>query len=142
MTLALFSDMGSYGYISDYLVASYISIVIFIGLNSICFITIAVFYVLIFQEAYQSSKSVQSTAVDREKRMAIKMSAVVLTDFMCWVPLAFICLLVQCGAFSVGPEAYAWIVGLVLPINSAINPFLYTLASIIADYVSKVNKKK
>ncbi len=71
--------------------------------------------------------------------MALKMSAVVMTDFLCWVPLAFMCSLVQCGAFTVGPEMYAWMVGLVLPINSAINPFLYTFASIIADRFGSSN---
>ena len=65
--------------------------------------------------------------------MAVKMSIVVLTDFFCWVPLAVVCLLVQCGVFTVGPEMYAWTVGLILPINSALNPFLYTLATLIGD---------
>ena len=75
-------------------------------------------------------RQVQSDTAD-----FISTSAVVMTDFMCWVPLAFMCLLVQCGVFTVGPETYAWMVGLVLPINSAINPFLYTFASIITDHL-------
>ncbi|XP_072050237.1 G-protein coupled receptor GRL101-like [Amphiura filiformis] len=114
--------------VSGHRVASYLSIIVYIGINLICFATIAVFYIRIFQIARSSSKKVQSTAEKKELRMAFKMSTVVLTDFFCWVPLALVCLFVQCSAFTVGPEMYAWTVGLILPINSAINPFLYTLA--------------
>ena len=119
--------------VSGYDLASYLSIIVFIGLNSLCFSAVAVFYINIFQIASTSSSSIQSTAKGNELKMAVRMSAVVLTDFCCWVPLAFVCLLVQCGATTVGPDMYAWTVGLILPINSALNPFLYTLATVIAD---------
>ena len=119
--------------VSGSVLASYVSITVFIGLNLICFLAIAILYIEIFQIATASSKQVQSTAKSKEMKMAIKMSAVVLTDFLCWVPLAFVCLLVQCGALTAGPEMYAWTVGFILPINSSLNPFLYTLASILAD---------
>ena len=36
-------------------------------------------------------------------------------------------------------EVYAWTAVLVLPINSALNPFLYTLSAILGKGVSKVN---
>ena len=84
--------------------------------------------------ASTSSKSVQSSAKRNEMKMAFKMSSVVLTDFFCWVPLSLLCVLVQCGVFAVGPETYVWIAGLILPINSSLNPFLYTLGSTIAEY--------
>ena len=119
--------------VSGFKVASILSIIVFIGFNLACFIALAVFYIRIFQVASGSSRGIQSTAKIQEIRMAWKMSAVVLTDFLCWVPLALICLFVQCGAFSVGPEFYSWTVGLILPINSCLNPFLYTLAIILLD---------
>ncbi len=119
--------------VSCYNLASYLSIIVFIGLNCLCFVVVPIFYVNIFQIANYSSSSIQSTAKSNELRMAMKMSAVVLTDFLCWVPLAFVCLLVQCGAFTVGPEMYVWTIGFILSINSALNPFLYTLAAIISD---------
>lgn len=34
-------------------------------------------------------------------------------------------------------NVYAWTAVLILPINSALNPFLYTLSAIIGDKVSK-----
>lgn len=37
---------------------------------------------------------------------------------------------------SVSGDIYAWTAVLVLPINSALNPFLYTLSAIVAREVS------
>ena len=124
-------------YVYGHKVASYMSIVVFIGFNLVCFITLALFYIRIFRIASNSSKSVQSSAKRSEYRMALKMSAVVITDFLCWVPVALVCLFVQCGVLTVGPDIYAWTVGLILPINSSINPFLYTFAVVIADRLEK-----
>ncbi len=125
-------------FVSGHRLASLVSIIVFIGVNITCFITIAVFYIQIFQTARTSSKNIRSTAESKEVRMAVKMSAVVFTDFCCWVPISLVCLLVQCGAFSVRPEMYAWTVGFLLPINSALNPFLYTLANIIGDRLETI----
>ena len=119
--------------ISGHKLASLISMIIFIGFNLVCFIALAVLYMQIFRLARSSAQSVQSSAKSNEIRMALKMSALVLTDFVCWIPLAFVCVLVQCGVVTIGPDMYAWTVGLILPINSAINPFLYTLATLIAE---------
>ena len=123
--------------VSGFKVASVLSIIVFVGFNLTCFIALPVFYIRVFQIASGSSKTVQSTAKSQEIRMAVKMSVVVLTDFFCWVPLALVCLFVQCGAFTVGPEFYSWTVGLILPINSCLNPFLYTVAVILQNRRTK-----
>ena len=68
--------------------------------------------------------------------MAMKMSLIVLTDFGCWVPIGVLSVLVQTEALVVDPEAYAWIATFVLPINSSINPFLYTLASFLSNRIN------
>ena len=69
--------------------------------------------------------------------MAIKMGLIVLTDMMCWLPIIILSILVQTGRQTVSPYVYTWIVTVVLPINSAINPFLYTLATVIFDVIQK-----
>ena len=123
--------------VSGFKAASILSIIVFIGFNLTCFMALALFYVRVFQIASGSSSAIKSTAKSQELRMAWKMSVIVLTDFLCWVPLALACLFVQCGVISVGPEFYSWTVGLILPINSCLNPFLYTLAIVLLDRQTK-----
>ena len=126
--------------VSGFKLANLLSIVVFIGFNLTCFAALAVVYTRIFQVASISSTAIQSTKKNQEMRMALKMSVVVLTDFLCWVPLAFVCLFVQCGISTVGPELYSWTVGLILPINSCLNPFLYTLAVVLVNKSRKLGK--
>ena len=55
---------------------------------------------------------------------------IVLTDFLCWMPIIVIGLLSLLGKFH-DPEkqAYVWIAVFVLPVNSALNPILYTFST-------------
>ena len=117
-------------------VSMILSIGIFIGLNSACFIIVGYCYIAIFVYVRRTTKeSGRPANINAEIRMAMKMSLIVLTDFCCWVPIGILSILVQTGAVWVDPVAYAWIATFVLPINSSINPFLYTLASYILDKV-------
>ena len=128
--------------ISGFRVANFLSIAVFIGFNMTCFIALAVLYIRVFQIASDSFKAIQSTAKTQEIRMALKMSVVVLMDFLCWVPLPLLCLFVQCGAFRVGPVFYSWTVSLILPINSCLNPFLYTLAVVLLNRQTKKRESR
>ena len=77
-----------------------------------------------------SAKQVRSTNMKRESKMAKRMMLIVLTDFLCWMPIIFIGLLSLLGKFH-DPEkqAYVWIAVFVLPLNSALNPILYTFST-------------
>ena len=120
--------------------AMFFSIGIFTGLNLICFCIVGYCYLAIFIYVRQTTKkSGRSRRSNEEIRMAIKMSLIVLTDFGCWVLIGVLSILVQTGAAEVDPEAYAWIATFLLPINSSINPFLYTLASFLSN---KINVSK
>ncbi len=115
-----------------------LSIFIFIVVNLTCFIVVACCYVEIFRLATSSSSKVASTQNRaREFRMARKMFFIVFTDFCCWVPLCFVCILAQCQVITISPELYAWIIGFILPINSTINPILYVMREEISDFVKK-----
>ena len=113
----------------------YYSIAIFLGLNLLCCIIIFICYLAIFLAVRKTSvpagrfKERQA----EEIRMAFKMSVIVLTDFFCWMPIIIIGILVQAGAVRLSPNVYAWIAVFILPINSAVNPFLYTLVTAIVD---------
>ena len=118
--------------------AMFFSIGIFTGLNLICFCVVGYCYLAIFIYVRQTTKkSGRSRRSNEEIRMAMKMSLIVLTDFGCWVPIGVLSILVQTGVFEVDPEAYAWIATFVLPINSSINPFLYTLASFLSNRIKE-----
>ena len=118
-------------------VAMKFSIAIFTGLNLFCFFVVGFCYLSIFITATKTTKkSGRSSSVKEDIQMAKKMFLLVLTDFCCWVPIGVLSILVQAGAVEVNPVAYAWIATFILPINSSINPFLYTLGDVIADKVS------
>ena len=112
----------------------FFSIAVFTCLNLICFLTVAFCYASIFYTAIHASrKSGLRADVDREIRMAFKMAGIVLSDFCCWVIVGLLSILVQSNVFKIRPEAYAWIAIFILPINSCMNPFLYTLYILISD---------
>ena len=114
----------------------FFSIATFTGLNLLCFFIVGYCYVSIFVEVRKSSKkSGRSRNANEEIRMAMKMSLIVLTDFCCWVPIGVLSILVQAGSVEINPTAYAWIATFVLPINSSINPLLYTLGSMLANKI-------
>ncbi|XP_062570289.1 relaxin receptor 2-like [Saccostrea cucullata] len=107
--------------------------VIFVGFNFIIFLGIAVGQIVILSEVMKSSRMCNSSNVRRrEVALAKSVVAVVLTDLLCWIPIGIIGMLTFCG-FDVSKEVYAWILVLVLPINSALNPILYTLSSIVRE---------
>ena len=124
-------------------IAPVFSIVVFIGVNLTCFLIVAFCYMYIFIKANETSEGAGRT-LDRDEqiRMAKKMFAIVFTDFCCWIPLGFICILAQCSVLEISPEMYAWTVGFILPINSSINPFLYVLYEAISDHRKKKKEEK
>ncbi|XP_071795642.1 G-protein coupled receptor GRL101-like [Asterias amurensis] len=106
------------------------SIVLFLGVNLFCFIVVLSCYIAIFVKVKRSSKLVKVTAHrQREVKMAIKMALIVGTDFACWMPVIIMGILSQAEIVKIGPDMYAWIVVFILPINSSLNPYLYTFYS-------------
>ncbi|XP_015771744.1 PREDICTED: G-protein coupled receptor GRL101-like isoform X2 [Acropora digitifera] len=103
---------------------------IFIGLNFVSFVYILVAYIVMFITVKNSSKKVRSANLKRESQMARRMFFIILTDFLCWMPVIVIGVLSLLRKFH-DPEkqAYIWIAVFVLPVNSSINPFLYTFST-------------
>ena len=112
----------------------YFSSAMFLGLNSICYLTIVLCYMEIVRTVFKSAKRAGLNSEIKEQiRMTSKVAAVVLTDFFCWFPVIVLGILVQADALTLPPSVYAWCVTFVLPINSAINPYLYTIAAVISN---------
>ncbi|XP_030847655.1 G-protein coupled receptor GRL101-like [Strongylocentrotus purpuratus] len=103
------------------------SVVIFIAINMVLFILMLVCYTLMFIQVKKSSQSVGNTETrGRDIKVARKMAFIVGTDFVCWMPIIVMGILTQTGLIVLPSSLYAWIVIFILPINSSINPILYT----------------
>lgn len=120
------------------------SIAINLGLNFVAFFFVLGCYLTIgiIVAVKMPSKNVQRKKDHhRELKMAARMAIIVLTDFCCWMPVIVMGILVQSDAVDDTRirNNYGWIVALVLPLNAALNPYLYTFATEIRN---RKRKKK
>ncbi|XP_032218080.2 uncharacterized protein LOC5517708 isoform X2 [Nematostella vectensis] len=106
------------------------SVSFFIGLNFIAFMFILLAYIAMFWTVRKSSAAVGSRNAKKESALARKLMVIILTDFCCWMPVILIGILSLTGNFH-DPQklAYVWIAVFVLPVNSSINPILYTFST-------------
>ncbi len=65
---------------------------------------------------------------DAEVQLARKLALVVLTDCVCWIPPITIGIISLHGV-TIDPQVSMWIAVFVFPINSSLNPFLYTFST-------------
>ncbi|XP_045172919.2 G-protein coupled receptor GRL101-like [Mercenaria mercenaria] len=108
------------------------SILIFIGFNLVTFVLIAVGQLLIYTEInkHASLQKKMHIARTQDLKVARNLLLVVTTDFLCWFPIGMMGILALSG-HTISSEVYAWTAVLVLPVNSALNPFMYTLSAIL-----------
>lgn len=117
------------------------STAVFIILNFLLFVTIALGQCLIYREISQTSSSVKSTRRNQDMVIARGLFLVVLSDFLCWFPIGIMGLLAISGQVISG-EVYAWVAVFILPINSALNPFLYTFANLRKKVETRFSSKQ
>ena len=73
------------------------------------------------------------TSTDRKSSdmvLAYRLATVVISDFLCWFPIGVLGLMASHG-FPVPGEVNVAMAIFVLPLNSALNPFLYTLNAVM-----------
>ena len=117
--------------------------VMFLGLNFICYLVVLVCYVEIIRTFCKSSKRAGRNPKMKEQiRLTSRVLAIVFTDFACWFPIIVIGILVQVGVLTLPPGVFAWCVTFVLPINSAINPYLYTIVSVVSERRKQTKSQK
>ncbi|XP_048590312.1 uncharacterized protein LOC5511434 isoform X2 [Nematostella vectensis] len=106
------------------------SVTLFIGLNAVAFSFILIAYIAMFWKVRTVSRGVRSTQIRTESSVAKRMVFIILTDFCCWMPVIVIGVLSLLGKFP-DPEkqVYVWTAVFVLPVNSSINPVLYTFST-------------
>jgi len=107
-----------------------------ITINFMLFIYMVVVYVLVYKKATNKYFST-STRKDPNQEMQKKISRLLLTDCFCWIPVCIMSYLSVAGV-SLPPDAYIVSAGFLLPINSAMNPLLYS--TVIGHCMSRAQK--
>ena len=105
-------------------------------LNFILFIYMVVVYVRVYKKVTGMKFSTSATK-DSNKKMQKGISRLLLTDFFCWIPVCIMAYLSIAGV-SLPPDAYIASAGFLLPINSAMNPLLYS--KLIGQCISRARK--
>ena len=108
------------------------SVAVFLALNFLSFLIILICYICIYIVAKRSSAKVRHSnkGVGKEIKLATKTMLIVATDMFCWLPIVLMGILSLTGAAVIPPTVYVWIAVFVLPINSSLNPYLYTISSL------------
>ena len=104
---------------------------VMIVLNMVLFVLIAVGQTVI----YKSIKANTMTTADCSRKqqnvtIARRLITIAITDFLCWFPVGVMGLLATAGV-AVPGGARVTIATFVMPLNSAINPFIYTVNVIL-----------
>ena len=103
------------------------SFAIMIVMNFVLFLFIVLGQISIYLAVQSSSKSLEnSKSKPKDMKLARRLMSIVVTDFLCWFPVCLLGLLAWRG-MAVPGEVNVAVVTLVIPLNSALNPFLYTL---------------
>ena len=116
---------------------------VFIGMNSLMFVLIAVGQVAIYRAKWASDSKMKASMSDAQAKRRYKedlviarhLSLVVMTDFCCWFPICVMGVMSQTG-HDMTEHVYAWSAVVVMPVNSAINPLLYTAAPALTHVVA------
>ncbi|XP_053389711.1 uncharacterized protein LOC123562081 [Mercenaria mercenaria] len=108
------------------------SVSIFVGLNFCTFIIVAFGQVSIFTELRRATYGMKKTQKSRRRDLQVARNLILVatTDFLCWFPVGVMGIMALNG-HPISGDVYAWTAVFILPINSALNPILYTLTAII-----------
>ena len=121
------------------------SVAMFVGLNFTLVFFVIVAYSMIIYKSCTSNRRLAQQGTERERKMKAKQRAadlrreaslakrvffIVLTDCVCWLPIVVIGMrsLLE-KSFRTPGDLAVWIAVFVLPVNSAINPILYTFST-------------
>ena len=101
------------------------SLVIIIA-NFLSFFFIAVSYIFMFIKANKTKFPIRNNQKAKQQlKMQRRISRIIITDFLCWIPICIMAF-AKISGFYVNDIAYIVSAGVLLPINSAFNPLLYS----------------
>ncbi|XP_067141420.1 relaxin receptor 2-like isoform X2 [Centruroides vittatus] len=103
---------------------------IFLGINFSAMMMIIILYLRMFHIIRRDRQKSRPVMLKKHEDavLALRFFFIVLTDCLCWIPIVVIKII----AFSeivISENLYACVVIFILPINSALNPVIYTIAA-------------
>ncbi|XP_067852849.1 relaxin receptor 1 [Heptranchias perlo] len=102
---------------------------IFLGLNLVAFIIIVFSYTSMFYSIHKTgAQSAERSLFSREVAIAKRFFFIVFTDALCWIPI-FLMKFLSLLEVEIPGTITSWVVIFILPINSALNPILYTITT-------------
>ncbi|CAJ1063819.1 relaxin receptor 2 [Xyrichtys novacula] len=103
---------------------------IFLGLNLVAFLVIVLCYASMFFSIYKTGINATDlrSRLHRDVAVANRFFFIVFSDALCWIPIFFVKVLSLLEVEIPGTIS-SWVVIFILPINSALNPILYTLTT-------------
>ncbi|KAL1131882.1 hypothetical protein AAG570_011493 [Ranatra chinensis] len=99
---------------------------VFIGLNLAGLIGIGVMYTAVFLSIWKTRKATTITVPDSD--FALRFFFIFLTNASCWIPIIVLKIMAFLHIKFTG-ELYGWLAVFVIPVNSAVNPILYTFTA-------------
>jgi len=97
-----------------------------IALNFISFIYVCISYIFVYKVASQRP-NISSRQVDvQNQKMQNRITRLLITDFFCWIPICITAFVKFATNIELPIDIYAATIAFLLPINSAINPILYS----------------
>lgn len=123
---------------------------IFIGFNFVMFLLIAIGQIYIYRIMAAANKvqrdlcGVANIRQQQDFAVARQLFLVAMSNFACWFPIAIMGF-VSLSGYEIGLSAFAWSTVLIMPINAALNPLLYTVPAAmkkIAGFRKEEGKKR
>ena len=106
----------------------YVFSITLLVVNFVCFIFITVSYLVIHsmttKHSRKSNSKMSSAQRRRQRKFQTKISVIIITDFLCWIPFIVVCGLHFAAVIDASPW-YPIFSIIILPVNSVINPLLY-----------------
>ena len=100
-------------------------IILFVVTQFIFWILTTTFYVLLLKSVNKSSHAIRGSTQSRNFIIAVRFSLILITNLITWLPIyALVILTLNDGKLNIFTLQFAII--LAIPLNSAINPYIYT----------------
>ncbi|KAL8597049.1 hypothetical protein ACOMHN_055642 [Nucella lapillus] len=103
---------------------------VLIVFNFVLFVFISVGQAFIYWSIQSNALSTSSTRVSQNMTIARRLITIAMTDFLCWFPVGLCGLLALLG-IPIPRKVSVALAIFMLPLNSAINPFMYTFNTLV-----------